>query len=127
MGEKAWADGWDPLFPAPMDGDGSIPGTVFEVAHDGNRSVWVVCRCEPDRVVQYARLIPGKNAGMITVTLAPGSGGSVATVEYELTALSDTAADELAVFAAHYTEYLAGWDAAIGEACSRGAAGAGLG
>lgn len=101
LGEKAWADGWDPLFSAPLEDDGSRPGTVFEVAHNGDYSVWIVCRFEAERVVQYARLIPGKSAGTVTVSIATESDGSVATVEYELTALSDSAADELMRFAAH--------------------------
>jgi len=116
LGEKAWADGWDPTFPAPVEGDGSNRGTVFEAAHDGDRSVWVACRCEPPRVVQYARLIPGKNAGTVTVTLATAPEGSVATVEYDLTALSDAAASDLARFAAHYPEFLVGWEVAIDKA-----------
>ena len=118
LGEKAWAEGWDPMFPAPVEGDGSRAGTVFEAAHNGDRSVWVSCRCEPPQVVQYARLIPGKNAGTVTVTLATDSEGSVATVEYDLTALSDAAAGDLARLAAHYSEFLAGWEVAIDKACS---------
>ncbi len=121
LGEKAWADGWDPMFPAPVEGDGSRRGTVFEAAHSGDRSVWVSCRCEPPQVVQYARLIPGKNAGTVTVTLTTEPEGSVATVEYDLTALSDAAAGDLARFAAHYREFLAGWEVAIDKACSTAA------
>ena len=121
LGEKAWADGWDPMFPAPVEGDGSRPGTVFEAAHNGDRAVWVSCRCEPPRVVQYARLIQGKNAGTVTVTLTPEPEGTVATVEYDVTALSDDAAGDLARFAAHFREFLAGWEVAIDKACSAAA------
>jgi hypothetical protein len=119
LGEKVWAQGWDPHFAAPVEDD-SRPGTVFEVAHDDVRSVWVVCRRDPDRLIQYARLIPGKNAGTITVTLETKTTESVATVEYALTALTDTATTELARFASHYPQYLAHWETAIAYACAEG-------
>ena len=45
-GEKLWADGWDPLFPAPADDD-TEPGTVFETRHGQQRTTWVVCAGTP--------------------------------------------------------------------------------
>lgn len=112
LGEKEWAHGWDPLFPTPVEDD-SQPGTVFEIAHDDTRSVWVVCQRESNNLIQYARVIPGKNAGTVTVRLVPQSTGSVATVEYELTALSARAATELAHFASHYPQFLSEWEESI--------------
>ena len=77
-GEKLWADGWDPQFPAPADDD-TEPGTVFETAHGPQRTTWVVCAREPGRSVRYARVVHGQNAGTVTVTLddagSPGHGG----------------------------------------------------
>jgi hypothetical protein len=118
IGEKEWAQGWEPLFPSPVDDD-SQPGTVFEIEHHGTRSVWVVCQCEPDRFIHYARVVLGQNAGTVIVHLADEPAGSVATVEYELTALNDAAARDLARFASHYSQFLAEWEASIAEACLR--------
>lgn len=114
-GEKLWADGWDPVFPAPADDD-TEPGTVFETAHGPQRTTWVVCAREPGRSVRYARLAHGRDAGTVTVTLDDETGpdeSRVATVEYDLTALSAEAATELARFAAGYPQFLRHWEAAI--------------
>lgn len=113
-GEKLWADDWDPQFPAPADDD-TEPGTVFETSHGEQRTTWVVCAREPGRSVRYARITHGQNAGTVTVTL---DGAGAATVDYDLTALSDGAATELARFAAHYPRYLRHWEQAIAAATS---------
>ncbi len=113
-GEKLWADGWDPVFPAPADDD-TEPGTVFETTHGPQRTTWVVCAREPGRSVRYARIAHGQNAGTVTVTLDdPGT----ATVDYDLTALSGEAAANLAEFAAHYPQFLQHWEQAIAAAAS---------
>lgn len=113
-GEKLWADGWDPQFPAPAEDD-TEPGTVFETTHGPQRTTWVVCAREPGRSVRYARVVHGQNAGTVTVTL---NDAGTATVEYDLTALSDEAAADLARFAAHYAQYLQHWEQAIADATS---------
>jgi len=121
-GEKLWADGWDPVFPAPA-ADDTEPGTVFETVHGEQRTTWVVCAREPGRSVRYARIAHGRNAGTVTVTLddgTPPGGSRVATVDYDLTALSDEAAAGLAQFAAGYPQFLRHWEEAI-EAATRDA------
>ncbi len=117
-GEKLWADGWDPLFPAPA-GDDTEPGTVFETFHGEQRTTWVVCAREPGRSVRYARIAHGRDAGTVTVTLddrTPPGESRVATVNYDLTALSGEAADGLARFAAGYSQFLRHWEEAIAAA-----------
>ncbi len=121
-GEKLWAEGWDPRFPAPADDD-TEPGTVFETVHGEQRTTWVVCAREPGRSVRYARLTHGRDAGTVTVTLSgePDDGDSqLATVDYDLTALSEEAAAGLARFAAGYPQFLRHWEEAIASA-TRGA------
>jgi len=117
-GEKLWADGWDPVFPAPADDD-TEPGTVFETAHGEQRTTWVVCARETGQSVRYARIAHGRDAGTVTVTLDDGTGpgeSRVATVEYDLTALSAEAAADLARFAAGYPQFLRHWEEAIAAA-----------
>jgi len=113
IGEKDWSDGWDPQFPAGVVDDGAAPGTVFTVAHGDETSTWMTCRREGDELVQYARVIPGKNAGTVTVRLSDDGVGAVATVDYHLTALSDTGAHALHRFEQHYPQFLAEWESAI--------------
>lgn len=118
-GERSWAEGWDPRFPAPVTDD-SEPGTVFETAHGQQTVTWVVCAREPGRSIRYARIIPGQDAGTVTVALGRQSGwaGPVATVSYDLTALSEAAADRLARFAAGFPQFLRNWEQAIASAAS---------
>jgi hypothetical protein len=117
-GERAWAEGWDPRFPAPA-GDDSEPGTVFETTHGQQSATWVVCDRVVGQSIRYARIIHGQNAGTVTVGLAPGPGGQdgeegwVATVSYDLTALSAGAAAHLADFATRFPQFLGHWEQAI--------------
>jgi hypothetical protein len=84
VGERAWAPGWDPVFPAGEDGDGAAPGTVFLTG----ASTWVVVDRAADRV-RYARVTPGVRAGTIEVQLRPDGDETLADVTYVTTALND--------------------------------------
>ncbi len=94
-GERAWARGWAPEYPA---GDA---GPVF-TTHDGT-TVWVAVGD-----LRYARVTPGVQAGTVTVRLAAEGDGTRADVTYDLTALSDHAS--LAEFAAGFDAMLATWE-----------------
>ncbi|HET7566772.1 MAG TPA: SRPBCC family protein [Gaiellaceae bacterium] len=109
-GERAWAHGWDPRYPA---GDALEEGLVF-VTGD---TVWTVLRLDPGRAVEYSRVTPGDRAGRVAVRCEPdGAGGTTATVEYDLTALRPEANAALDEFAAGYEAYLAHWRHAIQHA-----------
>jgi hypothetical protein len=82
VGERAWAPGWDPVFPDGEQGDGAAPGTVFLTG----ASTWVVVDREPDRV-RYARVLPGVRAGTVEVRLRPDGAETLADVTYVTTAL----------------------------------------
>src|ERR1700750_1115680 len=81
-GEREWAPGWDPTFPAPSSDD-SEPGTVFETEAHGQRGTWIVTDRVWGRQIAYAQVIPGQRAGRITVTLDATDRGSVVEVVYE--------------------------------------------
>jgi hypothetical protein len=111
-GERAWAAGWDPSYPAPA-GDDSEPGTVFQTRHGTHPGTWIVASREPGRSIRYTRVIADQDAGTVTVTL---DSETQLTVSYDLTALSGPAAAHLAHFAASYPEFLAHWEQAIAAA-----------
>jgi hypothetical protein len=100
-GERAWAPGWDPHFPAGERGDGAQPGTVFLTG----ASCWIVVDREADRV-RYARVTPGVRAGTIEVRVRPDGDGSLADVVYDTTALGDEPFDP----------HIADWEEAISAA-----------
>jgi hypothetical protein len=114
-GERPWAPGWDPSFPAPA-ADETEPGTVFETGGHGSLT-WIVVARESGRSIKYAVVAPGVRAGTIEVGCADdGSGATTATVTYDMTALSADGERWLAEFAAGYDRYLAHWCQAIAAA-----------
>jgi hypothetical protein len=111
-GERDWADGWEPRFPAPV-ADDAEPGTVFETAAHGHPTIWLVLDRQPGRRISYARVTPQDTAGTVTVTLDDAGGHSDVEVTYELTALTAAAAERLAGFADRYPAFLRSWQTAI--------------
>lgn len=118
-GEEDWAAGWKPRFPAPT-GDDTAPGTIFETdADDGRTTTWVIVDRTPGHYVRYARVTPRHIAGTVTVTLDETDGHSDVTVTYELTALTDAAAEQLTEFAAGYPAYIHSWQEDIATFLAR--------
>lgn len=111
-GERDWAHGWDPRFPAPARDDAE-PGTVFETHAHGQHTIWLVTSREPGRRISYARVTPGDQAGTVTVTITSSGGRSEVEVIYQLTALTRAAAGKLREFADGYPAFLQSWQDAI--------------
>ena len=111
-GEQAWEPGWQPRFPALVPDD-TEPGTVFETDARGQHTVWLVTGRDPGRRICYARVTPGEQAGLVTVTITAAGGSSEVEVSYQLTALSPAAGHQLREFADRYPAYLQSWQDAI--------------
>ncbi len=110
-GERAWAPGWDPAFPAPERTEGA--GAVFVTANAEQTTTWVMVD-QDEHGVRYARFTPGATAGTVAVTvLAAESTSTRVRVSYDLTALSPDGARWLETFAADFVTYIAHWEAAI--------------
>jgi len=110
-GERAWAPGWDPAFPAPERTEGS--GAVFVTAHAEQTTTWVMVD-QDERGVRYARFTPGATAGVVAVTvLEAESTWTRVRVSYDLTALSPEGARWLEAFADGFVAFIAHWEAAI--------------
>jgi hypothetical protein len=105
--------GWAPQFPAAA-ADDTAPGTVWRTVANGRETTWVVVQREAPFLVGYARVVPGVQAGTVTVRLDALDGGrSQVRVAYRLTALGEGAAGELAAFAEGYPAMLREWQALI--------------
>jgi hypothetical protein len=111
-GEQEWVEGWEPRFPADVVDD-TEPGTVFETAAHGPKTIWLVIARERGRRISYARITPDEWAGSVTVTVEGAGEGSDVEVVYELTALTDAAGVRLKEFADGYAGYLRSWEEAI--------------
>ena len=111
-GEQDWVHGWQPRFPAPTPDD-TEPGTVCETHANGQHTIWVVTSRDPGKRISYARVTPGEQAGIVTVTVTATGGSSEVEVIYQLTALSPAADHKLREFAEGYPAYLQSWQDAI--------------
>jgi hypothetical protein len=86
LGEKAWAQGWEPELLSGQEERGS----VFRTAHGGHEVIWIVVDYRPSEGrVSYARLVQGVNMGLVDVRCSAASGGGTEiTVRYTLTGLN---------------------------------------
>ena len=120
VGERLWAPGWEPVFPAGEAGDGSAAGTVFVTDAGGVTTFWTVVERGPD-LVRYARVTPGVSAGTVEVRVrAAGADAASAEVTYDLTALTDDGDARLAELESGYDAFLESWREAISTAVSSG-------
>jgi hypothetical protein len=118
-GERRWADGWSPEFPAAVE-DETAPGTVFEVAHGGARSTWIVVSSTPGEKIAYARVTARDRAGLVAVECrAADNGMTDAHVSYTLTALGGQARASLAEFAARFPQFLKQWEVLIARSLAQ--------
>jgi len=116
LGEILWADGWQP---AILSGDGTEKGTVFVTSHNEEVTIWVVVDFDPQTFyVRYSRVTPSIRAGTVEVLVHSDSqGGSIASVSYKLTALSEAGNRDLAHFDAQaYSDMMAEWENEIRDA-----------
>jgi hypothetical protein len=112
-GERRWAEGWEPRFPAD-DADDSAPGTVFVT----DEAIWMVA-ARTARSIRYARALPGVWAGTVEVRCEPAGSEALAGVTYDLTALDEAQRPRLRDFAAGYDAFLTEWERDIAAALRR--------
>jgi hypothetical protein len=118
-GERRWADGWDPEFPAGEPSGEEGEGTVFVTAAHDRSTYWVVAASTTDRVL-YARTTPGLTAGTVEVRRRRSEARSTQIdVTYDLSALTAQGAAELDVFAARYAQDIGAWEVAIETALAK--------
>ena len=104
-GEQQWAPGWDPVW-ADESHEHEV-GEVWTTAGPPT-TTWVTVDASADHV-RYARVAIGDSAGLVTVTCAENGGRTMVTVDYDLSALSDSGAERLKHFAVAYDDMLAHW------------------
>ncbi|MEV6492331.1 SRPBCC family protein [Actinoplanes sp. NPDC051633] len=111
-GEREWVDGWEPVFPEPVDDDAAA-GTVFRTDHGGQDVTWVVVDRDGDRRIRYARVAAGRDAGTVEVRLAPAGPHTEVAVTYRVTALTPSGVEWFRDFTAGYPDMMRSWEAAI--------------
>ena len=116
LGEKTWAQGWEPELLSGREERGS----VFRTMHHGREATWIVVDYLPTAGrVSYARIIEGSNMGLVDVECSAASGGGTdVSVRYTLTGLNaqgQAFVDEF-LDPRHYDEMIAEWRQAISKA-----------
>jgi hypothetical protein len=112
-GERRWAGtSWDPEYAIPgAAGDDSAPGTVFTTHSVGDGdAVWIVLERRDDGM-SYARVMPGRIAGTISVHCSPDPSGegTRVTVKYDVTSLGPEGAAFVEEFEPGYDAFMAEW------------------
>jgi hypothetical protein len=119
LGERLWAPGWEPRFQFPADGEPCAGATFTTRGEDGRETIWMMADWDPaGHRVRYARVTPGLKTGTVEVVCTPGDRATtVATVTYELTALTPAGDADLATWTEDwYASYLAEWETQIAAA-----------
>jgi hypothetical protein len=116
LGERAWAQGWEPELLSGREERGS----VFRTVHGGRETTWIVVDYRPaEGRVSYARLAQGSNMGLVDVQCSAASaGGTEVSVRYTLTGLNaqqQVFVDEF-LDPAHYSRMIEEWRQAIAKA-----------
>jgi hypothetical protein len=126
LGEKQWAEGWDPQVIYPESGQPEI-GAVFTTQHHdggkGETATWIVVDYAPEQGrIAYARVAPTSHAALLTVQCAKVPDGSTsANVSYSLTALGEAGNAFLAhLDEAHYRQWMSSWQDAINHYLQHG-------
>jgi hypothetical protein len=107
-GERAWVDGWDPVY---CSGATDEPGAVW-TTHD---TTWVTTDRTPTRV-RYARVAGNGTAGTVEVVCAPDGAGTEVTVTYDLTATEPRGEAVLRHFESGFAEMLRDWEKGVSRA-----------
>lgn len=86
-GERGWAPGWDPTYPAGEVSE--TPGTVFVTSHGDDQTIWTIHAIDRDGyTAAYTRHNVGKWAGTVSVRCEnAGPQRSEVTVTYDTTVL----------------------------------------
>lgn len=123
LGEKHWAQGWDPHIYYPVSGLPEI-GSVFLTMHaDEPATIWVMTQYAPEiGQISYARTTPQIVAGMVTVQCAAEAPSTTyVRVAYRMTALSEAGNAFLSFFAqSHGPRWISSWESAIRHYLSYG-------
>ena len=116
LGEKVWAQGWEPELLSGHEERGS----VFRTTHGGHEATWIVVAYLPSQGhVSYARLVQGSNMGLVDVQCSAASGGGTeVSVRYTLTGLNAQGQLFVEEFLdpVHYGHMIEQWREAISKA-----------
>jgi polyketide cyclase/dehydrase/lipid transport protein len=119
-GERSWAPGWEPVI---LSGEVERGSAFVTRAHSGIETTWIVIDYRPaEGRASYARLAQGSNIGLVDVSCtAAEDGGTVVTVRYTLTGVSEQGRAFVREFLEpqHYARMIDEWRVATSAALAK--------
>lgn len=116
LGEKAWAEGWDPVVVYPPSG-ATQEGMVFTVRQPhGQSGIWTVAAYQPEEFyIRYLVVVPDSRVSVIDIRCAPNPDQTTQVqVIYTHTALSEAGNEYIATQTeAFHRHRIDSWQAAI--------------
>jgi hypothetical protein len=114
LGERAWADGWDPQILYPLSG-AAEQGAVFSTRQHGDApTIWAIVEFDPQRYrIRYLRVAPESHVADIRI-VCNGATHTRASITYVFTGLSAAGNAYVDSFTAgHYQQWIDSWQSAI--------------
>ena len=119
-GERSWAPGWEPVI---LSGEVERGSAFVTRGHNGIETTWIVIDYRPvEGRASYARLAQGSNIGLVDVACtAAEDGGTVVTVRYTLTGVSEQGRAFVREFLEpqHYARMIDEWRVATSAALAK--------
>ena len=115
-GERDWAPGWNPTYPAGEPSE--TTGTVFITDVGGVETVWLIQTLDnAGCTVAYSRVTPGRHAGTVRVSCDDATSGvCVVSVTYDMSLLPGSDPNGLDPYDDHSFEaMMIHWSEAIGH------------
>lgn len=116
IGEKQWADGWEPEIIYPLSGEVE-EGMVFTTgSHDEVQVIWSILAFDAAKWrISYLRVTSGSHVARIDIRCEDHLDETTRTsISYTFTALTERGNDYVAKFTEeHYQEWMSSWEKAI--------------
>jgi hypothetical protein len=116
IGEKQWADGWEPEIIYPLSGEVE-EGMVFTTgSHDEVQVIWTILTFDAAKWrISYLRVTSGSHVARIDIRCEDHLDETTRTsISYTFTALTERGNDYVAKFTEeHYQEWMSSWEKAI--------------
>jgi len=116
IGEKQWADGWEPETIYPTSGEVEEGMVFITGSHDEAQVIWTMLAFNAERWrISYLRVTPGSHVARIDIYCEDNLDETTrASISYTFTALTEQGNDYVARFTEeHYQEWMSSWETAI--------------
>ena len=116
VGEKRWADGWEPEMIYPVSGEVEEGMVFITGSHGEARVIWTILAFNAERRrITYLRVTPGSHVARIDIHCEDSLDETTrASISYTFTALTEQGNDYVVRFTEeHYQEWMSSWETAI--------------